>query len=177
MPSNQVLAACSTRRYLTQETLLWPRQSCFSWPYLWSQGHQVGSIWGFNPFFKIIFFFPFSDLALSLYSVGINSDPKGHYRHLMPSSPFLVLSLLQVGVSLCTSRWVWPIALPLSHTWLQSLVLPLQGFLNAIVYGWTNEDFVDAVVKSGTVSWRRGSYSHLDQSTSDLKSEEVSEPD
>ena len=28
---------------------------------------------------------------------------------------------------------------------LQSITVPLQGFLNAIVYGWTREDFVQAV--------------------------------
>lgn len=28
---------------------------------------------------------------------------------------------------------------------MQSVTLPLQGFLNAIVYGWTREDFVNAL--------------------------------
>ena len=28
---------------------------------------------------------------------------------------------------------------------IQSLTVPLQGFLNAIVYGWTKEDFLDAM--------------------------------
>ena len=28
---------------------------------------------------------------------------------------------------------------------LQSLTLPLQGFFNAIIYGWTQEEFVDVV--------------------------------
>lgn len=28
---------------------------------------------------------------------------------------------------------------------MQSITVPLQGFLNAIVYGWTREDFVQAV--------------------------------
>lgn len=28
---------------------------------------------------------------------------------------------------------------------MQSITIPLQGFLNAIVYGWTREDFVQAV--------------------------------
>lgn len=31
------------------------------------------------------------------------------------------------------------------YFYLQSLTLPLQGFFNAIVYGWTQEEFVDAV--------------------------------
>ena len=32
---------------------------------------------------------------------------------------------------------------PLStHTHTQSITVPLQGFLNAIVYGWTREDFL-----------------------------------
>lgn len=64
----------------------------------------------------------------------------------------------------------------ISSTLPQSLVLPLQGFLNAIVYGWTNEDFVDTVIKSSSsdsdtsVSSQRGrpSYLHRDQSTSEL---------
>lgn len=53
---------------------------------------------------------------------------------------------------------------------LQSLVLPLQGFLNAIVYGWTNENFVDTVIKSSAVSLQRGNppYLRRDQSTSEL---------
>ena len=29
------------------------------------------------------------------------------------------------------------------HHFQQSLTLPLQGFLNAIVYGWTRRDFVE----------------------------------
>ena len=28
---------------------------------------------------------------------------------------------------------------------MQSLIVPLQGFFNAIVYGWTREDFVHLV--------------------------------
>lgn len=28
---------------------------------------------------------------------------------------------------------------------IQSLTLPLQGFMNAIVYGWTRKDFVEAM--------------------------------
>lgn len=28
---------------------------------------------------------------------------------------------------------------------MQSLIVPLQGFFNAIVYGWTREDFVNLV--------------------------------
>ena len=28
---------------------------------------------------------------------------------------------------------------------LQSITIPLQGFLNAIIYGWTREDFVKAI--------------------------------
>lgn len=35
--------------------------------------------------------------------------------------------------------------LPLPPSSIQSLTVPLQGFLNAIVYGWTKEDFIDAV--------------------------------
>ena len=64
----------------------------------------------------------------------------------------------------------------ISSTLPQSLVLPLQGFLNAIVYGWTNEDFVDTVIKSSSsdsdtsVSSQMGrpSYLHRDQSTNEL---------
>ena len=32
-----------------------------------------------------------------------------------------------------------------THTHTQSISVPLQGFLNAIVYGWTREDFVKAI--------------------------------
>ena len=32
-------------------------------------------------------------------------------------------------------------AIAIPHT-LQSVTLPVQGFLNALVYGWTREDFV-----------------------------------
>ena len=28
------------------------------------------------------------------------------------------------------------------HTTVQAFIVPLQGFMNAIVYGWTREDFV-----------------------------------
>ena len=31
---------------------------------------------------------------------------------------------------------------------MQSLTLPLQGFLNAVVYGWTRDDFVQKVTRS-----------------------------
>eukprot|EP00731_Ephydatia_muelleri_P022677 Em0015g260a len=91
-----------------------------------------------------------ANFILSLWSVGVNVDLSNpHPRH---PKPILVLLLLQ------------------------SLVLPLQGFLNAIVYGWTNEDFVDTVIKSSSsdsgtsVSSQRGrpSYLHRDQSTSEL---------
>lgn len=33
---------------------------------------------------------------------------------------------------------------------LQSLTLPLQGLLNAIVYGWTREDFVQGIANPNT---------------------------
>lgn len=33
----------------------------------------------------------------------------------------------------------------------QSLTLPLQGFFNAIVYGWTKQNFVDVVVDKHTL--------------------------
>ena len=32
--------------------------------------------------------------------------------------------------------------------YLQSITVPLQGFLNAIVYGWTREDFLYIMVSS-----------------------------
>ena len=35
---------------------------------------------------------------------------------------------------------------------MQSLTLPLQGFLNAIVYGWTRDDFIQEVV--GTTQYK-----------------------
>ena len=30
-------------------------------------------------------------------------------------------------------------------TCMQSITVPLQGFLNALVYGWTRDDFVQAI--------------------------------
>ena len=39
------------------------------------------------------------------------------------------------------------------HT-LQSVTLPVQGFLNAIVYGWTREDFVYLVSLKSQLSER-----------------------
>ena len=30
----------------------------------------------------------------------------------------------------------------------QSVTVPLQGFLNALVYGWTREDFLHVIVRS-----------------------------
>eukprot|EP00731_Ephydatia_muelleri_P036102 Em0201g10a len=79
-----------------------------------------------------------ANFILSLWSVGVNVDLSNpHPRH---PKPILVLLLLQ------------------------SLVLPLQGFLNAIVYGWTNEDFVDTVIKSSS--------SDSDDSVSRLRGED-----
>ena len=34
------------------------------------------------------------------------------------------------------------------HPYTQALFVPLQGFLNAIVYGWTREDFLDIMASS-----------------------------
>ena len=31
---------------------------------------------------------------------------------------------------------------------MQSITVPIQGFLNAIVYGWTREDFISVHVNS-----------------------------
>lgn len=39
------------------------------------------------------------------------------------------------------------------HYHFQSITIPLQGFLNAIVYGWTRQDFITAV-RSNTVNVR-----------------------
>ena len=38
----------------------------------------------------------------------------------------------------------------MSHTYcyIQSVTVPLQGFLNALVYGWTREDFLHVIVRS-----------------------------
>ena len=38
---------------------------------------------------------------------------------------------------------------------LQSLTVPLQGFLNAIVYGWTRDDFLDVMAVDKSSSSRR----------------------
>ena len=34
---------------------------------------------------------------------------------------------------------------PLPPSPVQSITVPSQGFMNAIVYGWTKEDFLDAM--------------------------------
>lgn len=34
------------------------------------------------------------------------------------------------------------------HSYAQALFVPLQGFLNAIVYGWTREDFLDVMASN-----------------------------
>lgn len=34
------------------------------------------------------------------------------------------------------------------HPYTQALFVPLQGFLNAIVYGWTREDFLDVMAST-----------------------------
>ncbi len=60
---------------------------------------------------------------------------------------------------------------------LQSVTVPLQGFLNAIVYGWTREDFVnvmapkDLVVKVDQEELVRD---RMDDSTDLLSTEEHS---
>ncbi len=36
----------------------------------------------------------------------------------------------------------YPLPPPHTHTHIQSVTVPLQGFLNALVYGWTREDFI-----------------------------------
>ena len=35
-----------------------------------------------------------------------------------------------------------------THTHTQSITVPLQGFLNALVYGWTREDFLHVIVRN-----------------------------
>lgn len=34
---------------------------------------------------------------------------------------------------------------------MQSVTLPIQGFLNAMVYGWTREDFIELVSANSDV--------------------------
>ena len=43
------------------------------------------------------------------------------------------------------------IELPLSVACIQSITVPLQGFLNAIVYGWTRENFLH-VMAGGVIT-------------------------
>ena len=38
---------------------------------------------------------------------------------------------------------------------MQSLTVPIQGFLNAIVYGWTRDDFVYLVSLKYKQSWKQ----------------------
>ena len=89
----------------------------------------------------IIFNDYFADFVLSLCSVVVTSDSQVHHMSLQRSKPFLVLSLLQVSAAPLHTFFTVP-------CFVQSLVLPLQGFLNAIVYGWTNEDFAGALMRS-----------------------------
>ena len=46
---------------------------------------------------------------------------------------------------ICEARTI--IELPLSVAYIQSITVPLQGFLNAIVYGWTGENFLHVMAR------------------------------
>ena len=82
-----------------------------------------------------------------LASESIKKTPiRGNYKHFddnvngtfAPMFAQVLLSLTKLSMS----------ALSISQIilFLQSLTLPLQGLLNAIVYGWTRGDFVDGII-------------------------------
>ena len=53
---------------------------------------------------------------------------------------------------------------------MQSLTVPIQGFLNAIVYGWTRDDFVYLVSLKSTQSGKelQGSMEEVLEDAGDL---------
>lgn len=53
---------------------------------------------------------------------------------------------------------------------MQSLIVPLQGFFNAIVYGWTREDFVHLIAIGNSQFEGWGLDGSLTEEDSDYKS-------
>lgn len=54
----------------------------------------------------------------------------------------VVYAIYNYCVTMCCLTCFQYLSLSLS---LQSITLPLQGFLNAIVYGWTRDDFISVM--------------------------------
>ena len=59
-----------------------------------------------------------------------------------PTSSHTTLTLKTTSIQ---KEYGHTIALSATFALMQSLTLPMQGFMNAIVYGWTREDFVHAL--------------------------------
>lgn len=91
-------------------------------------------------------------LYLIIDGIALPPGPSNlHYTELQLALLYLVL-VLHVSVTPVSARSIltillYTIGLNCLHCYIpmQSLIVPLQGFFNAIVYGWTREDFVNLV--------------------------------
>ena len=91
----------------------------------------------------------FVDLAIFIYLVffltyEFIAPPQGDQQNIN--------TLVKVERDLLYAQVRWKMCTysisPSHFNIFQSITLPLQGFLNAIVYGWTRDDFVHKVVGS-----------------------------
>ncbi len=76
----------------------------------------------------------------------VHNNDAGAYVASVTHKEHSAIVLMQCNTLTCTHTHTH------THTHTQSLTVPLQGFLNAMVYGWTRDDFVKAVVNNPTDS-------------------------
>ena len=71
------------------------------------------------------------------------------HQHTLPTFPFAVYMLqVQTCVTHCSLSLSLFHSLAYTHAHVQSVTVPLQGFLNALVYGWTREDFLYIITRN-----------------------------
>ena len=129
-----------------------------------------------------------ADFLLAVCMVGVEAKSLGREPHIVEDlyfrireqsggSKFItILLILQVRSSCCSLlllTYFTPLPPPPQHTHThphphtQSLSVPLQGFLNALVYGWTREDFLTVMAaysKYETLSYQSSNKAELEES-------------
>ena len=90
-----------------------------------------------------------TDLVVSWFLV-VRMLMDKQFKHIKTDLYYIQVSLYNHACSITATLSLHSL-LPLS---LQSVSLPLQGFLNAIVYGWTSEDFIAKIKPREGSSWR-----------------------
>ena len=89
-------------------------------------------------------YFCFTDLVLS-YTIAI-SELQDIVQGVEVSGGIYKDQLSTVAMTLYTIQVCVTFSFPITHYFIsQSLTAPLQGILNALVYGWTREDFLRTI--------------------------------